>query len=360
MAEKFSKFRDPGTGIQVFLTPVAASTSGGVGAVSLVLVPLFVVLGLVRALVAGMFWGLYLASGTGWVLRVVLGALGYVRLNVETVRPAARGRAKPTVTGTTTAGKGDVVLSNHSSWVDLLLLAYLYPGITFAMPVISDAAKDTSKPDTAATAGRRTPKKNAMSANTRIVTPTSSSSDTSSATEIPLEGYTLLSLTSALRFVGGLPPSPSQLPNHPLYDSLDALLKTSPGPVALFPEVVTSNNRALLNMSLPSSPPSAMRTTHIVTIKYTPPTATSTTAVYSAPSPANSVARHLVDVLLLSSPVRGVAIRQSTVGRDTQSDNWAEEVAGTMSTMARLKRTSIQWWAKKEFLTMVGARNRRV
>ncbi|KAF6767275.1 hypothetical protein PSEUBRA_003707 [Kalmanozyma brasiliensis GHG001] len=377
MAEKFSKFRDPGTGIQVFLTPVAASTSssasgsaGSPGGIALLLTPIFVVLGLIRALIGGICWGLYLATGGAGLLRVVLFMLGFIRLPVDEVASGASGRRsvsgsklRPTSAAKRTLGKGDLVLSNHSSWLDLLIISYLYPGIQFVLPVIADSAKVEAKrsEDSSTTTARKTPKKNAMSANTRIVTPSSASS-TAASNEIPIVGYAALGLTRALRFVGGLPPCASQLSSSVVEKDLETTLRKADTPLALFPEVVTSNNRALLAFNiLPQNPPPSISSIHILTLKYTLPSSTSTSSVYAVPGPTNSLTTHLLHILFLSNPVRGVSIRHSTLSsKDEGEGGWAEKVAGLMSSMARLKRTSIGWEAKREFLQMVVARGKRV
>lgn len=374
MAEKFSKFRDPGTGIQVFLTPVAAASStsassSSIGGLSLILTPIFILLGLIRALIGGICWGLYLASGSAVLLRVVLFTLGFVRLPVENVvsggnrRSVSGSKYSPAKEMGRTLGKGDLVVSNHSSWLDLLIIAYLYPGIQFVVPVVADSVKNESKrsEETGTATSRRTPKKNAMSANTRIVTPSASATPTSN--DIPVIGYTSLNLTQALAFVGGLPPSPSQVPtNTAVHDSLDTALQKANGAVALFPEVVTSNNRALLSFHiLPTELPSSVSSTRVLTLKYTPPSSTSTTSVYAVPGPTNTLISHILRAMFLSNPVRGVGIRHTTLqSKDEGEGDWGEAVAGLMSSMARLKRTSIGWEAKREFLQMVVARGKRV
>uniref|UniRef100_V5GLR8 FAR1 domain-containing protein n=1 Tax=Kalmanozyma brasiliensis (strain GHG001) TaxID=1365824 RepID=V5GLR8_KALBG len=250
-----------------------------------------------------------------------------------------------------------------SSWLDLLIISYLYPGIQFVLPVIADSAKVEAKrsEDSSTTTARKTPKKNAMSANTRIVTPSSASS-TAASNEIPIVGYAALGLTRALRFVGGLPPCASQLSSSVVEKDLETTLRKADTPLALFPEVVTSNNRALLAFNiLPQNPPPSISSIHILTLKYTLPSSTSTSSVYAVPGPTNSLTTHLLHILFLSNPVRGVSIRHSTLSsKDEGEGGWAEKVAGLMSSMARLKRTSIGWEAKREFLQMVVARGKRV
>lgn len=365
MAEKFSKFRDPGTGIQVFLTPVAASTSSSsslspssLGPVGLILTPIFVLLGLIRALIGGLFWALYLVSGSAGLLRIVLWTFGFISLPVHTLSLGASGRkTKSAVAGQSSVvavKKGDLVLANHSSWIDLLILSYLHPGVKFVVPVIADSDRQQAQPaKQAGQASRRTAKKNAMSANTRMVAPTSPLTLSSATVEIAILGYAVLPLTSAISFVGHLPPSTSQI-SSTIHPDLESVLKSSSTPLVVFPEVVTSNNRALLTCSLPSTSPPSAKTCVVTTIKYSPASPTSTTSVYSVPT---SKLSHLFNILLLSLPYRSVAVRQAVLPRQSAED-WSEQVAGIMSTIARLKRTGLGWGSKKEFLCIANAQSK--
>ncbi|KAJ9473823.1 hypothetical protein PHBOTO_003914 [Pseudozyma hubeiensis] len=368
MAEKFSKFRDPGTGIQVFLTPVSQSStasspaspsSSGPSISTLLFTPIFLVLGLLRAILGGLGWSIYL-GGSAVGLRLVLFSLGFVRLPVETA--ARRGdRSTKQLAGTIAdARKGDLIVANHSSWIDLLIVSCLYPGVQFLLPVTNDSPTPSQQqPDAAAGSKKRTPKKNAMSANTRMVTPNSTSSSTPTS-DIFIIGYTVLPLSSALRFVGSLPPSRPQLLT-PIHPDISSALSNSPTPLALFPEGTTSNNRALLNFSLlPSVQPNPSTTTHLLTLKYSPPTPTSVTSVYTTPTPSNSIAKHCAKIVFLSNPVRSVTVRWTTHQLQAVSgEGWGEELAQAVSNLARLKRTSIGWSAKWEFLQMVMARSKR-
>ncbi|CCF50444.1 hypothetical protein NDA11_001046 [Ustilago hordei] len=365
MAEKFSKFRDPGTGIQVFLTPVAASTSScsslspsSLGPVGLILIPIFVLLGLVRALIGGLFWALYLVSGSAGLLRVVLWTFGFISLPVHTLSLGASGRkTKSAVAGQSSVvavKKGDLVLANHSSWIDLLILSYLHPGVKFVVPVIADSDRQQAQPaKQAGQASRRTAKKNSMSPNTRMVAPTSPLTLSSATVEIAILGYAVLPLTSAISFVGHLPPSTCQI-SSTIHPDLESALKSSSTALVVFPEVVTSNNRALLTCSLPSTSPPSAKTCVVTTIKYSPASSTSTTSVYSVPTWKLS---HLFNMLLLSSPYRSVAVRQAVLPRQSAED-WSEQVAGIMSTIARLKRTGLGWGSKKEFLSIANAQSK--
>lgn len=365
MAEKFSKFRDPGTGIQVFLTPVASSgtaTSGstassGVSLASLLFTPIFVLLGLLRSILAALGWAIYLASGAAIGLRIVLFSLGFIRLPIDVV--AKRGDRKSVAAGTVAeVKKGDLVMINHCSWIDVLIVAYLYPSIHFLVPVINEQPSPTQQTSAGGEGRKRTPKKNAMSAHTRIVTPTAPTS--ASSNEIAVVGYAIVPLTKAMALVGGLPPATQQL-SAEIYSDIGSALSSSPAPLALFPEATTSNNRALLNFSLlPSTPPPSLHSTHLLTLKYSAPTSTSVSSVYTTAVASNSKWRHWARIVLLSSPVRGVTLRSTALPAAASGgvEAWGEEVAQAMSTLARLKRTSIGWSAKAEFLQMVASRKR--
>ncbi|SNX85347.1 uncharacterized protein MEPE_04056 [Melanopsichium pennsylvanicum] len=403
MAEKFSKFRDAGTGIQVFLTPVVAGTASSscsVGSfgwlIGLTFTPVFMLFGIIRSVLGGLFWSVYLVTSSTALLRMVLFIIGFVALPVEYVSSGVSGRKIKTIVGgkTVDAKKGDLVISNHSSWIDLLILSYLFPGIKFAVPVIPEGAGDVEVAKLQSKAqgegglgGKRTPKKNGMSANTRMVTPNSNSNSStlqinnnnnvksttgSESSEIPIVGYTLLTLTKALRFVGGMPPSKTQLGQGTrVYTNLDEAMKneslgesSSSSPLALFPEVVTSNGRALLNIaptSLGLNPHWSLNRIHIVTIKYGSPTPTCPTSVFSVSNLTSwkNIFSHLIRILFFSSPVRVVSIRRMMITKfdlSIEHEGWKEQVVEFMSSMARLKRTGIHWWEKKDFLKMIASR----
>ncbi|GAC99154.1 hypothetical protein PHSY_006753 [Pseudozyma hubeiensis SY62] len=300
-------------------------------------------------------------GGSAIGLRLVLFSLGFVRLPVETAARRGDRSTKQLAGSIAEARRGDLIVANHSSWIDLLIVSYLYPGVQFLVPVTNESPTAPQQQPDAAAAGskKRTPKKNAMSANTRIVTPNSTTSSTPSS-DISVIGYTVLPLSSALRFVGSLPPSRRQLVTQ-IHPDIATALSQSSTPLALFPEGTTSNNRALLTFSLlPTTQPNPTHTTHLLTLKYNPPTPTSVTSVYTTPTPSNSIVKHSAKIVFLSNPVRSVAVRWTTHQHQGSSgEGWGEELAQAVSNLARLKRTSIGWSAKWEFLQMVMARSKR-
>nr|CDI54408.1 conserved hypothetical protein [Melanopsichium pennsylvanicum 4] len=117
MAEKFSKFRDAGTGIQVFLTPVVAGTASSscsVGSfgwlIGLTFTPVFMLFGIIRSVLGGLFWSVYLVTSSTALLRMVLFIIGFVALPVEYVSSGVSGRKIKTIVGgkTVDAKKGDL------------------------------------------------------------------------------------------------------------------------------------------------------------------------------------------------------------------------------------------------------------
>ncbi len=293
MAEKFSKFRDPGTGIQVFLTPVSTRSS--------ILLAVFSLVGILRSLVALVAYAVY------WVLPSVGVRLGLVALGYWRLSPDYRGRV---------AGK--VVVANHSSWIDLLVLTALYPGAVFVQPVRNDAPRAKGKV-------------NAVSANARMTGINDAS--------LAVTGYALLPLHQALRYVGDLPPT--NLPN--MFSTIDAAVKSAAGSVVIFPEVVTSNNRALLHMDSALVPKGHVV---VVSIKYASPTPA---APSSVSAPFQPLWKHALK-LIASSPIRNVTIRATMA---------SEDVAGVLAGLGRWKRTAIDWTAKREFLDLVQARSKK-
>lgn len=358
MAEKYSRFRDPGTGIQVFLTPVCSSSTSmnsGLASARLttwMLTPIWILLGLVRSLLALVGWLIYVC-GSAVGLRLVLFALGFVRLpldpgdNKRDPDRCKRQRVQPQ--------KRDLVLANHSSWIDLLIVAYLYPGVKFLVPVIDDARTPQTTPPNAhaQSVPRRTPKKNAMSAHTNMDTRTPSAAD------IVVTGYAILGLSQAIWFVGGLAPSRAQLDAATrVYASIDRAISHASCALVMFPEGTTCNNRALLSMSvLPTCAPATIRTTHLVTLKYSPPTRTSISSIYTTRTPNNSIVRHAARLVFLCSPLRSVLLKSAVL--PSHPTAWPDHVASAISNLARLKTTTIHWSAKADFLHMVETRSRR-
>lgn len=129
--------QDPSTGIQPFL-PLQTGPSSPV---ALVLMPLAIVFGLVRALLLAVLLviyfllveiilqplgalGLPLASlFTAVLARLALGALGYYWIPTE-LASAKRMKQGISQTVPSSARKGDLIICNWTSYIDVLYLAF--------------------------------------------------------------------------------------------------------------------------------------------------------------------------------------------------------------------------------------------
>ncbi|ORZ22801.1 hypothetical protein BCR41DRAFT_15223 [Lobosporangium transversale] len=222
--EKFSRWRDQGTGIQPFLPPVPANADHSpiektltvilmivkpiTGVVKLALVSV-VVLAFVLFQMAGLalsplgfLYRLYSRLIMAIFARFILGLLGFfwIKHEVVTIR---RGRSSSTSKNQISAKKstssGNLIVCNWSSYIDVLYLAFRYN------PVF---------------------------------------------TQIYLQTLTVREVTfwEALRLSGSYPElsPPEGVETWPLLDFVKAMHSKGAGPVVVFPEGTTTNNRAIL------------------------------------------------------------------------------------------------------------------
>ncbi|GAA6007199.1 hypothetical protein JCM11491_003041 [Sporobolomyces phaffii] len=216
--EKYSKWRDPSTGVAPFLYPLSpASTDAALPPVlRVVTVPCSAVIGAFRSLLVALLLlaqailvdGVlsvfllypplhYVLSRTcnSAISRVILFVLGVAIISVETIRLAKTGRSPPQVAFE--PRQGDLIVSNSSSYVDLLYLSFRH-NATFLAPVFSADFKVT--------------------------------------------GWKRASLVRAVWENGRIPGRTTGDKG----ETLEGALKNSHGPAVLFPECTTSNNRAVL------------------------------------------------------------------------------------------------------------------
>ncbi|KAK4699285.1 hypothetical protein P7C70_g6981, partial [Phenoliferia sp. Uapishka_3] len=141
--EKFSKWRDAGTGIAPFITPLPTTTSVTPFPIRLVATPLSWILGgartaavvlllIVHFLLVEVLLKLCLVIPpvhdicarilTTVLIRLVLLLLGFVSIPVEEVSLKRTSRSQPAVPFAPTTG--DIIVANSSSEIDLLYLAF--------------------------------------------------------------------------------------------------------------------------------------------------------------------------------------------------------------------------------------------
>ncbi|CEH18601.1 hypothetical protein CBOM_05325 [Ceraceosorus bombacis] len=392
--EKFSRFRDAGTGIQVFLPPVAptGSSSPLTALLSLPLLLLAVIRGLSLVLVITL-WSLFeLALGTavrGAFLNLVLALLG-IFPEKQVVSPNSRNRAAQVALGSPKAG--DLILSSHSSPLDILLLLRIFPQARVLLPVLSPSPRESPDPrGKASTTSSRSAAQRRRGPSSYLPESLRGSME-GNTDETPqarrVEGWKVSdSIWQALKVIASCRPlelGSEGVTRADLVD-LDSLKKVG-SPLIVFPEIVTSNNRALLKpaaAAFPSSWADTYTSTGSLRSLKDGPTFFITTIKYEAPtplsaSPITTVPRSLPSLflaLLSSVPAYAPSIRilnpaESITGSSSSSlsDPRAgpaanalrrgieDVVADTWSNLSRLRRTALGWTEKDAFLTMYAKR----
>ncbi|KAI8603957.1 hypothetical protein EDD21DRAFT_367656 [Dissophora ornata] len=222
--EKFSRWRDQGTGIQPFLPPVPANAdhSPVQKAFTAILMIVKPITGLAKLiLVSALALMLVILETAGLVLsplaplhklyhrfisailvRLILGLLGFFWIKHEVVtlkRGRSAGANKQQSSSRRAAASGDLIVCNWSSYIDVLYLAFRYdPVFTQIYPSTLTVRK--------------------------------------------------ISFWEALRLSGSYPEMspPEGVETMPLLEFVKAMHKTGAGPVVIFPEGTTTNNRAIL------------------------------------------------------------------------------------------------------------------
>ncbi|KAL0245442.1 hypothetical protein I308_104568 [Cryptococcus tetragattii IND107] len=243
--EKYSNWRDPATGIQPFLPPV--SPRSGSSLIVALLAPLCIVHSLVRGILLGVLGTIHVllvdwlcllfvpipplyrvVNGglTALSCRLALALMGYWWISTEMVSPR-RGKAGVSQISKRSPRRGDLILANWTSYVEVLYLAFRH-NPTFLLPVYSnDIFQELPK------TGRHTGTGSAaINGPTALVQP-------------PLLGYLPYTLTSLLARTG-LPPAQYDVPPKGMYKTLREARRKEKRPVVLFPEGTTGNGRAIL------------------------------------------------------------------------------------------------------------------
>ncbi|CAL1701382.1 unnamed protein product [Somion occarium] len=372
--EKFSAFRDPGTGIQPFLTPVPPV---GSNILANVLLPFGYVVGILRitlilalaAIYAILVQGvcliltpvppLYRAVSyviTALLARLVLLLVGLWWIPVEQVtRKRARGSK---LSESWNPKAGDLIVPNWASWIEILWLAFRFDPI-FTLPVSSpvDLTTSTSQSSTPVTStpGRRTGTGSAAisSPSTRKATPRAS-----------IVGFRPVSLLSMILATGNVPLDSESCKD---YLSLEEIRSKADRPVVVFPECTTSNGRGLLRFAdvfKGVDVPVKKFKVFLMCVRYDPPTALAPTLSQSIPSSTLNPLMHIfklttsflpltLSIRLLApseSPSSGSFLLSDFLTGGHYEDPLSECCAALIAQIGKFKRTGLGWEDKAAFL----------
>ncbi|KAF5370000.1 hypothetical protein D9758_001143 [Tetrapyrgos nigripes] len=372
--EKFSAYRDPGTGIQPFLTPVPPPNPNG-NFLSLLVLPIGYMLGTIRSALILVLLATYLlvvyglfsillfvpplhriASSiiTSIICRSILFLLGLFWIPVEIV---ARKRSRGNVSaGSWSPAAGDIIVSNWVSWIELLWLAFRFNPI-FMLPIpesaVVHADLSASSPVTH-TPGRRT---GTGSAN--IATPVRGPSS-----QIPIVGFKPVSLLTMIQQTGHIPPFQSISGTKP--SSLEDIRAAADRPIVVFPECTTSNGRGLTRFAdiFHRTLPVKGWNIYIMCTRLDSPTAFAPTLSYSIPSTVMNPLSHMfaltmsitsltMSVKLLApseSPSSSTFIASEVLGDSSKKDQLTEACASLIAQTGKLKRMTMGWEDKARFI----------
>ncbi|KAI0921305.1 hypothetical protein AcW1_004674 [Taiwanofungus camphoratus] len=372
--EKFSAFRDPGTGIQPFLRPVPPTGSETlaklvlpfrylIGAVRTLLV---VVLGLLYALIGGVCLVLrpvpilhrvVTHAFTALIVRLVLLILGLPWIPVEVVT-RKRGRGAK-ATEVWNPGPGNIIVSNWASTIEILWLAVRFNPI-FVLPIYSSAdlpmASSHANFPVSRTPGLRTGTGSAAISQPSARTPTK---------RVFIRGFRQVSLLSILRATGRVPIADDASVSKA--ESLEQIRSQADRPVVVFPECTTSNGRGLLRFAelfRGVDMPVAKFKVFVMCARYDPPTALRPTMTHPIPAAnANPLAHFFslttslvpltLSIRLLSpseSPSSGSFLSSEFITADKSKDPLSEACASLIAQIGKMKRVGLGWEDKVAFL----------
>ncbi|KAF8484950.1 hypothetical protein DFH94DRAFT_717254 [Russula ochroleuca] len=367
--EKYSAFRDPGTGIQPFLTPVPPLGSSIVAKIAL---PLSYALGVIRTTLVVAIAAVYLVfvSGvctilrpippvhraisyvlTAFLSRLSLFVLGLWWIPVEQVsrrRGRSSGTREPWL-----PGAGDLIISNWVSWIEILWLAFRFDPI-FVLPLSSNPVQQRDTHLETRATGRRT------GTGSAAISPTTKPL----AQRVNIVGFHKASLLRIIMSTGRTPLDASS----GNYSSLEEIRSSANRPLVVFPECTTSNGRGLLKFAeLFKDCPVPVKgfKVFVMCIRYDPPTHLSPTLSHSITSSLNplphvfSLAKTLqpltMSVRLLPPaelPSSPSFLASEVVSNDVGEDTLTAACSGLISQLGKMKKMNLGWEDKVFFLKL--------
>ncbi|KAK0490979.1 hypothetical protein IW261DRAFT_1388495 [Armillaria novae-zelandiae] len=372
--EKYSAYRDPGTGIQPFLAPVAPPSPSGDIFAKIVL-PIRYLIGTVRIVLVLLVLGLYLilVEGicfifkpvaplhrtlarllTALLSRLALLGAGIFWIHVECIK-RKRGRQNQSA-DQWDPRPGDVIVSNWVSWIEILWLAFRFNPV-FVLPVPASSAL-TFAPSKQSDPVSRTPGRRTGTGSANVSVSTRAPRE-----RIPIIGFQRLSLLNVLRQCGNVPPYRVGQGLAP--QSFEAIRSTSDRPIVVFPECTTSNGRGLIrfcdvfNQNIPVQGWQVF----VMCVRYDTPTILSSTLSHSIPARsvnplsqmfnvATSITPPSVSIRLLapSESPSSPTFLASDVLIGSYSDQLSEACAVLIAQLGKMKRTGMGWEDKVNFL----------
>ncbi|SJL01948.1 uncharacterized protein ARMOST_05272 [Armillaria ostoyae] len=372
--EKYSAYRDPGTGIQPFLAPVAPPSPSG-DVLAKIVLPIRYLIGTVRIILVLLVLGLYLilVEGicfifkpvaplhrilarllTALLSRLALLSAGIFWIHVECIK-RKRGRQSQT-TDQWDPRPGDVIVSNWVSWIEILWLAFRFNPV-FVLPVPASSAL-TSAPSKSSDPVSRTPGRRTGTGSANVSVSTRAPRE-----RISIIGFQRLSLLNVLRQSGNVPPYRVGQGLAP--QSFEAIRSTSDRPIVVFPECTTSNGRGLIrfcdvfNQNIPVQGWQVF----VMCVRYDTPTILSSTLSHSIPARsvnplsqvfnvATSITPPNVSIRLLApseSPSSPTFLASDVLG-GSYNDQLSEACAALIAQLGKMKRTGMGWEDKANFL----------
>ncbi|KAG8903447.1 hypothetical protein FRB99_003269 [Tulasnella sp. 403] len=372
--EKYSTWRDAGTGIQPFLTPIPPVQTGFtwtklyrpfgylIGSLRLALMVIPLAIHATGSLLGVLLTPLPpIKRVVEWLFiaisaRLALAMTGLWWIPVEIV---SRKRGRSSGPESWNPAAGDIIVSNWSSWTETLWLAFRWNPI-FVIPVYEKPPVPACLPTTPnVTPGRRT--------GTGSAAISSPSPSTSSKIRSPILGFKRTTLLGIINHTGRAPLLRSQLARGEDVFPLEAIRKMADRPVVVFPECTSSNGRALLRCAdifQDYSIPIRGFKLFLMCARYDPPTNASPTLSHSIPSNIPILPNpvlHLFTLLAAPTFSRTMSIRLLALSDSPSSatfvsseffapgvkDLVGEACAQLIAQLGKTKRVSVLGWEDK-------------
>lgn len=183
--------------------------------------------------------------------RLVLFFLGFAWISPEVVSLQKRGKAAAKTqksVGSIKPEKGSIIISNWSSWIDVLYISMLFNPVFLAPVVATPPVSAQNSPRLSKSPPgslRRRPagaevinEVNAAAANPALSGPSSR-----------MLGFRKVSMWDMIINSGQTPMVRCDKNGKQVFQDLETLAKKTDRPVCIFPELVTSNNRGLLRVA---------------------------------------------------------------------------------------------------------------